>query len=187
VALSPGEMQEAIIDNLPKKTGRTLKDWVEIIKTTGPTERKAQLAWLKSEHQVGHVTAQVLLQHARGEGSIYSDRTAAFLDAIFGPVGSNLRVAFVTLSDTITAAVPGTKTTVCKGYVGFAAPRQYAVVRAHDKKLQVGLRLPPEKDLPSVTGFGGGSISSAFTTDGELSKTQLDAVVRSGNASGKTT
>ncbi|MDY6912729.1 MAG: hypothetical protein SVM79_10275 [Chloroflexota bacterium] len=37
---SPAEMEEAIIANLPAKTGRSLADWITFIESEGPNEKK---------------------------------------------------------------------------------------------------------------------------------------------------
>jgi hypothetical protein len=47
MALSAGEMQEAIIRNLRQKTGHDLEQWREIVRRLGPLEPKLLLAWLK--------------------------------------------------------------------------------------------------------------------------------------------
>ena len=51
---SPAEMYEAIARNLYKNTGKTLEQWIETVKKSGPKDRKAQLEWLKTKHVLGN-------------------------------------------------------------------------------------------------------------------------------------
>ena len=54
---SPKEMGAAIARNLPAKTRKTYEQWVALTKKDGPPTRKERVAWLKSEHGIGTVTA----------------------------------------------------------------------------------------------------------------------------------
>ena len=46
--LSPRERLSAIRSNLKKKTGRTLEQWVKLVKKDGPADPKSWRGWLKS-------------------------------------------------------------------------------------------------------------------------------------------
>ncbi|HUM46652.1 MAG TPA: DUF5655 domain-containing protein [Chitinophagales bacterium] len=50
---SPAEMHEAIARNLQKNTGKTLEQWIEVVKKSGPKDRKEKITWLKTKHQLG--------------------------------------------------------------------------------------------------------------------------------------
>ena len=41
-------MVQAIIRNLPKKTGRSLEEWIQLLRESGPSGEKEQRAWLKA-------------------------------------------------------------------------------------------------------------------------------------------
>src|SRR4051794_28621164 len=81
---SPKEMGEAIARNLPEKTGRTFAQWVAIAKKSGLTGKRELVAWLKSEHQIGHVTAVFIAAEAMGKsiGDTYADE-GALLENLF--------------------------------------------------------------------------------------------------------
>ena len=61
---SPNDMAAAIIANLPGKTGRTLEEWVAMVRAHGSGAGKEQVAWLKQEYGLGHVTAEVMVYKA---------------------------------------------------------------------------------------------------------------------------
>ena len=47
--------------NLKAKTGRDLDEWVALLRQDGPAEPKAQLAWLKDVHGLGHFQAKLVV------------------------------------------------------------------------------------------------------------------------------
>jgi hypothetical protein len=57
------EMKVAgIARNLKDKTGRDLDEWVALVKREGPKDRKAQIAWLKNVHSLGHFQAKLVVE-----------------------------------------------------------------------------------------------------------------------------
>src|SRR5437879_8092763 len=43
----------AVLDNVPEKTGRSLVEWVELIRKEGLKGEKDRREWLKKEHKIG--------------------------------------------------------------------------------------------------------------------------------------
>lgn len=74
---SPKEMGEAIARNLPAKTGRTFKQWVDPVKRAGLATRPERVEWLKSKHQLGPVTASFIAAEAEGRSLIDWKQEAA--------------------------------------------------------------------------------------------------------------
>ena len=62
MALSPLEMHNAIIKNLPGKTGKNINEWVEVAKSIKATNDKDLLNVLKSKYQLGHFQAQTIIK-----------------------------------------------------------------------------------------------------------------------------
>jgi hypothetical protein len=170
MALDPRGMGEAIVRNLPEKTGRSLAQWLDVLASEGPASTRERIDWLKREHGVGHYTARAVVAHAGGEGApdpgAYDD-SEALVTSLFGPPGSDLRVRYEGLRRDVEATVPQVRATACRGYVGFATRRQFAAVRPRGGALQLGLR-PGDAEIPGevrVTGLGGGSLTRAVTVD----------------------
>lgn len=182
MALSPAQMQASIIEHLPAKTGRSLDEWLAALGHADVTGRPERIAWLKDQG-VGHVTAQIIAARADGAGAEYEDGTDGFLQRLFGTADDVRHQRYVVVRDAITSVVPDTTVTVCKGYVGFARDRQFAAIRARGHELEIGLRLPADGvQLHPVRGLGGGSITSAMRTTGELSRVQLRLVADAAGA-----
>lgn len=75
----------AILDNLPEKTGRSVDEWVALVRRKGPKDEKARRAWLKAEHGIGGTTAWMIAERADGEGLDGTD-PEAYLAAAPGHV-----------------------------------------------------------------------------------------------------
>ncbi|HEX7582144.1 MAG TPA: DUF4287 domain-containing protein, partial [Gaiellaceae bacterium] len=62
MAKGPGDMREAIIRNLPAETGRSIRQWAELVRSTAPAgSRKERIAWLQREHALGHGQASTIV------------------------------------------------------------------------------------------------------------------------------
>jgi len=81
-SVHPGvAMVQKWIDELPVKTGRSLDQWLKLIKKSGPKAEEERRDWLKSEHGLGTNSAGWLAQRADGKGSEDSDPEAYLIAA----------------------------------------------------------------------------------------------------------
>lgn len=56
--IHPGvAMVQKWVEELPEKTGKSLKQWIDYINKKGPKDMKARREWLKKEHALGTNTA----------------------------------------------------------------------------------------------------------------------------------
>jgi predicted transport protein len=170
-------MRDAIVRNLPEKTGRSLAAWIEVLRTGGPEgARSDRVAWLKREHGLGHIQAGVVVDA--------SDRPDAFAD-----VAPDLAVdaqfegkdAIRPLYEYVRAQIELLGTDVAleprQTYVAFSRSRQFAVIRPLAHQLELGLAVPDAGTtarFQEAGSFGSGrmthrvSIVSESDVDGEL-------------------
>ena len=82
--MSPQDMMAAIERNLPARTGRTLAQWVAVVRKDGPRDRRERVAWLRKEHGLGGTTAMLVAYGAEGRRPLddYSDGDA-LVDAMY--------------------------------------------------------------------------------------------------------
>jgi hypothetical protein len=73
------------IVKLPQKTGRSLEQWVALVKKSGPSTEKERREWLKREHKLGTNAAWCIAERAEGKGSEEAD-PEAYLKAAEGYV-----------------------------------------------------------------------------------------------------
>src|SRR4030095_17248900 len=67
--VNPGvAMTQKWIAELKQKTGRSLDEWLRLIKKSGPKDEKARRDWLKTEHGLGTNSAWWLAERAEGKG-----------------------------------------------------------------------------------------------------------------------
>ncbi len=62
--------------DLPKKTGKSLEEWVALVKKEGPATLKERRAWLKEAHQLGTNTAWQIADCAEEKGWMDGDPVA---------------------------------------------------------------------------------------------------------------
>jgi hypothetical protein len=58
---------------LKEKTGRTLEEWLALVKKSGPKSEKERREWLKKEHGLGTNSAWWIAERAEGKGGETSD------------------------------------------------------------------------------------------------------------------
>ena len=61
-------MVQKWIAELKPKTGRTLEEWVALVKKDGPAGHLTRRNWLKSKHKIGNNAAWWIVDHAEGKG-----------------------------------------------------------------------------------------------------------------------
>jgi len=144
---SPKEMVDALVRNLPAKTGRTFDEWVKLTKAGPATTREERVAWLKSEHGLGTVTAIFIAAEAEGRSvfDTYADE-GALLDNMFAGDKAALRPLCEGVITLATELGKDVDLTVCKTYVGVRRGRQFAMIKPTTRaRVDVGLVLPKAK------------------------------------------
>src|SRR6266508_207513 len=68
------------VADLKQKTGRSLDEWLRLIKKSGPKDEKGRRDWLKTEHGLGTNSAWWLAERAERKGSEVGDPDA-YLEA----------------------------------------------------------------------------------------------------------
>jgi hypothetical protein len=56
------------IAELKPETGRSLEEWIALVKKNGPTAHAARRSWLRSEYQLGNNAAWWIVARAEGKG-----------------------------------------------------------------------------------------------------------------------
>jgi CHAD domain-containing protein len=63
MGLSPSEMEQAIVKNLPEKTGKSLEEWFKVLDDEKQSDKKEMKACLKEKYKVGHFQAQTIVKY----------------------------------------------------------------------------------------------------------------------------
>jgi Domain of unknown function (DUF5655)/Domain of unknown function (DUF4287) len=78
-------MVQKWIEDLPAKTGRSLDEWIKLIKKSGPKTEQERREWLKKEHGLGTNSAWWLAERAEGK-NVEDGDAEAYLRAAQGYV-----------------------------------------------------------------------------------------------------
>ena len=146
---TPDEMLSAVTDSLAERTGRTLEEWLALVRTSGvdPLDQNAVRRWLRDVHGVRQNTQWALADAAaRAAGWVrpsveeYIDGQFTGRKAALRPVFEAVREAALSLGDDVTIEGRGT-------IVPFVRRRQFAAVAAATaSRIDLGLRLPQPPD-----------------------------------------
>jgi len=149
VVPDPEEMLEAVSASMAARTGRTLDQWVALVRDTSgvdPLDQNAVRRWLKDVHGVPQNSQWAIADAAaRAAGWVrpstdeYADQQYQGRKAALRPVFDAVRDAALALGDDVT--MEGRST-----YVPFVRARQFAAVAAATAtRVDVGLRFtePP--------------------------------------------
>jgi hypothetical protein len=90
-------MTQKWVAELSQKTGRSLAQWIELIKQEGPAAETDRRAWLKEQFGLGTNTAWWLAERAAGRGSedddpeTYLKSAPGYVDALYSGGKAGLR------------------------------------------------------------------------------------------------
>jgi hypothetical protein len=97
-SVHPGvAMVQKWIAELPQKTGRSLEEWIALVKKSGPPTEKERREWLKKEYKLGTNGAWWIAERAEGKGIEDADPEAylvaaeSYVEAMFSGRKSALR------------------------------------------------------------------------------------------------
>jgi hypothetical protein len=141
--------------NIGTRTGRTFEAWVAIARASGIEKHGALLAWLKSEHGLGHGDANLIALTARRPDPEPGATDA--LDTIYAGPKAGLRP----FHERVVALAQGLGEDVTvapkQAYVSLRRTRQFATVGpASGGRLELGLNLKgvaPEGRLEPASGM----------------------------------
>jgi Domain of unknown function (DUF5655)/Domain of unknown function (DUF4287) len=164
---TPGDMRAAIIGNLLEKTGRSIGQWAEVVRSKAPAgSRKERVAWLQREHSLGHVQASMVVDWVDRPEMFDEPDPATLVESMLKgkeavhPILTRLSSVIEDLGDDVKAEPRRT-------YIAFARIRQFALLQPSTAtRLDVGLVLPGAAEtqrLRPAGSFGSGRISHRVT------------------------
>jgi hypothetical protein len=72
-------MVQKWLAELKEETGRSMEEWLALVKKEGPKDEKSRREWLKSRHKLGTNKASWIAERAEGKG--WEDTPEAYLKA----------------------------------------------------------------------------------------------------------
>ena len=159
---SPSDMMNSVSDSMKERTGKTLEEWVEVVKVSGidPLDQKSVRNWLKSEHGILQNSQWAIADAAARAAGWVRPSVEGYIDAQYQGEKAVLRPIFDALREIIEGLGEDVAVEGRGGYTPFVRKRQFAAVQASTKtRMDLGLRFKeaPESALLSTSSLPGQS------------------------------
>ncbi|HVQ36812.1 MAG TPA: DUF5655 domain-containing protein [Pyrinomonadaceae bacterium] len=155
-------MTQKWIAELKDKTGRSLDEWLRLIKKSGPKDEKARRDWLKTEHGLGTNSAGWLAARAAGKSSdaedpdAYLEAAEGYVETMFGGSKAGLRPIYDQLLKTGLKVGKDVKACPCQTIVPLYRKHVFAQIKpTTTKRIDIGFALGDRKPTGRLIDTGG--------------------------------
>jgi len=157
-SLHPGYAMEKTFErNLLERTGRTLEEWVDLVRKTGPTTEAERRAWLKREHGISTNYAWWIAGRTDGDLGAEGYDPEGLVDAMYSGARFGLRPLYDRLLEIGLGIAPDVKACPGKTIVPLYRNHVFAQLKPSTRtRLDLGLALrdaPAEGRLIDTGGF----------------------------------
>jgi hypothetical protein len=164
-SVHPGvAMVQKWIAELPAKTGRTIDQWTDFVKQSGPPTEKERREWLKKEHGLGTNTAWWIAERAEGgpqgiaeeDPETYLKAAAGYVEAMFAGPRAALRPVYDALLEKGLSLASDVKACPCKTIVPLYRNHVFAEIKpATRTRIDMGFALGAMKPTGRLLDTGG--------------------------------
>jgi hypothetical protein len=155
-------MTQKWVAELKQKTGRSLDEWLRLIKKSGPKDEKARREWLKTEHGLGANSVWWLAERAEGKGSEIGDPDAylqaaeGYVETMFSGAKTGLRPIYDALLKTGLKTGTDVKACPCQTIVPLYRKHVFAQIKpTTNKRIDIGFALGDMKPTGRLIDTGG--------------------------------
>ena len=180
-------MVQKWVKDLKSKTGRSLEEWIALVKKEGPKDEKSRREWLKTGHKLGTNSAWWIAERAEGKGEddspeAYLESAAAYVQEQYAGQREKLRPIFEELLKLSRSVGDEVRVCPCKTIVPLYRRHVFAQIKATTRsRIDFGLALTHYKGkLPKrLIATGGLAKKDRITHRMEITSTaEIDAEVR---------
>jgi hypothetical protein len=140
MAKTSGELEKEFIDTAKDKTGKSLEQWLTLVKTSGIDKRNDIIEWLKKGHGLNHMQAQFVAGIYFNNGDPVYINENALLENQFEKC-RDMRPLFDAVSENIITTFTGTQLIPKKTYLSFTAVREFAAMNIKPSEIRLGMDL----------------------------------------------
>jgi len=155
-------MVQKAIQDLPAKTGRSLEEWLQFIKKSGPRTEKERRGWLKAEHGLGTNYAWWLAERAEGKGGEDGDPQAylkaaeQYVEKMFAGPKASLRPIYDALLKVGLGIGKAAKACPCQTIVPLYRNHVFAQIKPTTQtRIDIGFALKDMKATGRLIDTGG--------------------------------
>jgi len=141
--MEPSDMMAAVTSSMRDRTGRTLEEWVEAVRTSGvdPLDQNEVRKWLKAEHGVPQNTQWAIAFEAAKQAGWVEPTVEQYIDQQYSGPKAALRPIFDTARRLIEELGTDVRVEGRGTYTPFVRARQFAAIAAATKaRVDLGLR-----------------------------------------------
>jgi Domain of unknown function (DUF5655)/Domain of unknown function (DUF4287) len=139
-------MVQKWVAELKPKTGRSLEQWVALVKKDGPKDRASRRAWLKTKHKLGTNSAWWIAERAAGKGTeedspeLYLAAAVQYVDEQYAGAKEHLRPIYDALLNLGKSLAPDVKACPCKTIVPLYRQHVFAQIKpTTNSRIDLGL------------------------------------------------
>lgn len=181
-------MVQKWVAELKQKTGRSLEEWIALVKKEGPKDNMSRRAWLKTKQKLGTNSASWIANRADGIGGEDSDpveylkAASQYVEDQYSGAKAHLRQIYDQLLELGLSQGPAAKACPCKSMVPLYRNHVFAQIKpTTNSRIDLGLSLTHYKGkLPKrVIDTGGAAKKDRITHRIELkSASEIDPEVK---------
>ena len=188
-AVHPGvAMVQKWVAELKPKTGRSLEEWLALVKKEGPKDEKSRRDWLKSKHKLGTNSAWWIAERAEGKGledndpEAYLQAAVQYVEVQYAGPKEKLRPVYDELLALGLSQGPDAKACPCKTIVPLYRNHVFVQIKpTTNSRIDLGLSLTHYKGkLPKrIIDTGGAAKKDRITHRIELTSVgEIDSEVK---------
>jgi hypothetical protein len=181
-------MTQKWLAELKEKTGRSMEDWLALVRKEGPKDQKSRREWLKTKHKLGTNSAWWVAERAEGKGGdedtpqAYLKAAVRYVEDQYAGPKEKLRPIFDELLTLGKSLGDNVKACPCKTIVPLYRQHVFAQIKpTNNSRIDLGLALTHYKGkLPKrIVDTGGLTKKDRITHRIELtSPQQIDGEVK---------
>ncbi len=138
---SPEEMAQKMLDNIPEKTGKTLKQWFTLVKKSGAAKHGEIVKFLKGDHEVTHGYANLIARQFLDAGQP-SASSGDLVEAQYGGDKAALLPIYEALIKEAQKLGKDVEVSPKKAYVSLRRKKQFGLIQPSTKtRVDLGLNL----------------------------------------------
>jgi predicted transport protein len=130
------------IANIERSTGRSLAEWIEVVRASGLEKHGQQVAMLKADHGMSHGNANLIAIKAREAAAGGALDEAGLIDSHYTGTNVGLRPAYEAVIAAVNAFGDDVELAPKKTYVSLRRHKQFGQVGPAAGQLEVGVNMP---------------------------------------------
>jgi len=141
-------MVQKWLAELEEKTGRSMEEWIALVKKEGPRDEKSRREWLKTKHKMGTNSASWIAERAEGKGweedtpEAYLKAAVRYVEEQYAGPKEKLRPIFDELLTLGKSLGDDVKACPCKTIVPFYREHVFAQIKpTTNSRIDLGFAL----------------------------------------------